>query len=79
MRGVMYLLYKKKDQTKIENHCPITLLNTDYKLYTKTIVNELLKVDTIYFEGTTKKIIFIKSSFTYILKHVYISLSMNYK
>ena len=24
-------LYKKKDHTKIENYCPITLLNTDYR------------------------------------------------
>ena len=39
--GVMYLLYKKKDKRKIENYRPITLLNTDYKLYTKTIATKL--------------------------------------
>ncbi|KZP03153.1 hypothetical protein FIBSPDRAFT_769381, partial [Athelia psychrophila] len=39
--GAMTLLYKKKDQTLIENYRPITLLNTDYKLYTKAIANKL--------------------------------------
>jgi hypothetical protein len=37
----MYLLYKKKDKRMIENYRPITLLNTDYKLYTKTIAIKL--------------------------------------
>lgn len=42
MDGVMYLLYyKKKDKRMIENYRPITLLNTDYKLYTKTIAIKL--------------------------------------
>jgi ribonuclease HI len=39
--GAMCLLYKKKEKTKIENYRPITLLNTDYKLYTKTIATKL--------------------------------------
>jgi endonuclease/exonuclease/phosphatase family metal-dependent hydrolase len=39
--GLMFLLYKKKDKTKIENYRPITLLNTDYKLYTKNIAIKL--------------------------------------
>jgi len=39
--GVMYLLYKKKDKRMIENYRPITLLNTDYKIYTKTIAIKL--------------------------------------
>lgn len=37
----MHLLYKKKEKQKIENYRPITLLNTDYKTYTKTIAEKL--------------------------------------
>lgn len=36
-------LYKKKDQTLIENYCPITLLNTDYKILTKALAMQLAK------------------------------------
>jgi exonuclease III len=43
-KGLMYLLYKKKDKREIENYRPLTLLNTDYKLYTKTIATKLGKV-----------------------------------
>lgn len=39
--GAMHLLYKKNDKTKIENYRPITLTNSDYKLYTKTIATKL--------------------------------------
>ncbi|PPQ78110.1 hypothetical protein CVT24_006387 [Panaeolus cyanescens] len=42
--GVMCLLYKKNDKRKVENYRPITLLNTDYKLYTKTLTNRLNQV-----------------------------------
>jgi len=42
--GAMCLLYKKKEKTNIENYRPITLLNTDYKLYTKTIATKLGEV-----------------------------------
>ena len=42
--GLMFLLYKKKDKSKIENYRPLTLLNTDYKIYTKTIADRLAKV-----------------------------------
>jgi len=42
--GVMCLIYKKKEKWKIENYRPITLLNTDYKIYTKTIAEKLAKV-----------------------------------
>ena len=42
--GMMNLIYKKKEKWKIENYRPITLLNTDYKTYTKTIALRLAKV-----------------------------------
>ena len=42
--GVMHLLFKKKEKWKIENYRPITLLNTDYKIYTKTIAIKLANV-----------------------------------
>lgn len=32
---------KKKDKSEIENYCPITLLNTDYKLLTKALAMQL--------------------------------------
>jgi len=41
--GAMTLLYKKKDRQRIENYRPITLMNTDYKIYTKTIADKLEK------------------------------------
>ena len=43
--GWMCPLYKKKDKTCIENYRLITLLNTDYKLLTKTLSLQL--VDSI--------------------------------
>ncbi|KAH9178322.1 hypothetical protein EDB89DRAFT_1839698, partial [Lactarius sanguifluus] len=39
--GWMCPLYKKKDPTDISNYRPITLLNTDYKLFTKTLALQL--------------------------------------
>jgi len=42
--GVMYLLFKKKDRTQVANYRPLTLLNTDYKLFTKTIATKLGEV-----------------------------------
>lgn len=43
IKGIIYLLYKKKDKTKIENYRPITLLETDYKILTKVIAKRLGK------------------------------------
>jgi len=34
-------LYKKKDRTNIVNYRPITLLNTDYKIFTKALATQL--------------------------------------
>jgi len=42
--GTMTLLYKKKDKQRIENYRPITLTNTDYKIYTKSIADKLGKI-----------------------------------
>jgi len=44
--GVMSLLYKKGDTTQVANYRPITLINTDYKLYTRTVAKTLAKVCT---------------------------------
>ena len=41
--GWMCLLYKKGDKRLIENYRPITLLNTDYKIYTKALAIKLAK------------------------------------
>ena len=41
--GWMCPLYKKKDPTEISNYRPITLLNTDYKLLTKTLALQLVE------------------------------------
>lgn len=37
-------IYKKRDRTDIENYRLITVLNTDYKIYTKVIANRLTSV-----------------------------------
>ena len=40
----MSLIFKKKDKMKIENYRPITLLETDYTIHTKTVANKLGRV-----------------------------------
>lgn len=42
--GWMCPLYKKKDKAEIANYRPITLLNTDYKIFTKALTMKLSKV-----------------------------------
>jgi hypothetical protein len=39
--GWMCPIWKKKDPTDIANYWPITVLNTDYKLFTKALANKL--------------------------------------
>ncbi|CAK5265453.1 unnamed protein product [Mycena citricolor] len=42
--GWMCPIWKKKDKSDIANYRPITVLNTDYKLLTKTLSNKLAKI-----------------------------------
>ena len=42
-QGWMYPIFKKKDPTLISNYCPITPLNTDYKLLTKVLALQLIE------------------------------------
>lgn len=42
--GRMGLLFKKKDKRNIENYRPVTLLNTDYKMYTSIMARRLREV-----------------------------------
>lgn len=42
--GWMCPLYKKKDKTEIGNYRPITILNHDYKIFTRALTNRLTTV-----------------------------------
>jgi hypothetical protein len=42
--GWMCPLFKKKDKTDIANYRPITVLNSDYKIFTKALTNKLGRV-----------------------------------
>ena len=42
--GCMSPIYKKKDLEDVVNYCPITLLNTDHKILTKTLSIRLVDV-----------------------------------
>ena len=44
LEGDITLLYKKKDRTDVRNYSPLTMLNTDYKVYTKVLANRLKTV-----------------------------------
>ena len=43
-RGIISLIFKKEDRTKLKNWRPITLLNTDYKILTKALANRLQRI-----------------------------------
>mgnify|MGYP000450585649 FL=1 len=43
-RGIISLIFKKEDRTKLKNWRPITLLNTDYKILTKALANRLQQI-----------------------------------
>ena len=43
-QGVLSLLFKKGDPENLENWSPISLLNTDYKILTRTLAIRLQKV-----------------------------------
>jgi hypothetical protein len=42
--GWMCPIWKKKDPTDIANYRPITVLNTDYKLFTEALANKLSRI-----------------------------------
>ena len=44
LKGDITLLFKKKDREDVRNYRPLTMLNTDYKIYTKILANRLKTV-----------------------------------
>ena len=43
-KGVISLLFKKGDVNKISNYRPLTMLCTDYKIFSKVLTNRLVSV-----------------------------------
>ena len=43
LEGDISMLYKKGDREDPRNYRPITLLNSDYKIYTRVLVHRLIK------------------------------------
>ena len=54
LQGDISLLYKKKDRLDPRNYRPLTMLNTDYKIYTKVLANRLKKVVHQFVSETQK-------------------------
>ena len=46
MEGIVSIMHKKNDRDDITNYRPITLLNGDYKIYTRVLTRRLNKVVT---------------------------------
>ena len=44
LEGDITLLFKKNDRTDVRNYRPLTMLNTDYKIYTKILAERLKTV-----------------------------------
>ena len=44
LEGDITLLFKKSDRTDVRNYRPLTMLNTDYKIYTKILAERLKTV-----------------------------------
>ena len=44
LEGDICVLFKKKERVDIRNYRPLTMLNTDYKVYTKILANRMKKI-----------------------------------
>ena len=54
LEGEISVLYKKKDRDDPRNYRPITLLNSDYKIYTKILANRMKTVVHEFVSDTQK-------------------------